>query len=111
MQDGFGKIFVVTDSPNLVNAGVYTLLGLTERALSVEDNGDLFTNVDTANGTDTIQTTMQSEWTYNVGVKGFAYDYANGGQAPSNATLFTGTSWDKVATHAKNLAGVIVQVN
>lgn len=113
-QDGFGRILIMTDSSNLVVAGapnVYNILGLTEGGLTIEDNGDMWSNVLSTNGTDTIQTTIQSEWTYNVGAKGFKYDIANGGTAPANAALFTGTNWDKVAANAKNLAGVLVKVN
>jgi hypothetical protein len=113
-QDGFGRILIMTDSSNLVVAGapnVYHILGLTEGGLTVEDNGDMWSNVVSTNGTDTIQTTIQSEWTYNVGAKGFKYDIANGGTAPANAALFTGTNWDKVAASNKQLAGVLVKVN
>lgn len=94
-QDGFGRILIMTDSSNLVVAGspnVYNILGLTEGGLIVEDNNDMWSNVSSLNGTDTINTTIQSEWTYNVGAKGFKYDMAAGGAAPANAALFTGTN-------------------
>ena len=116
MQDGMGRIFVVTDAPSLVTTvsgppvvSTYHILGLTENAVVVEDNGDFWTNFSTPNGTDTLRTTMQSEWSYNVGVKGFKWDVANGGSAPANSALFLGTNWDKTVTSNKALAGVVVE--
>ena len=58
---------------------------------------------------DTLRTTMQSEWSYNVGVKGFKWDVTNGGSAPVNSALFLGTNWDKTVTSNKALAGVVVE--
>jgi len=111
MQDGFGRRFIVTDSPALVTAGSpdeYHTLGLVEGAAMVEDNGDLFTNIDTENGNENILRTWQAEYTFNMGLKGYTWDEANGGASPTDAELGTGTNWDKIATDIKDTSGVVV---
>ena len=111
MQDGFGKRFIMTDSPALVTAGspdTYHTVGLTAGGAMVEDNGDFFSYVDTSNGTENILRTWQAEYTFNLGLKGYSWDQANGGASPTNAELGTGTNWDQIATDIKDTAGVVV---
>lgn len=108
-QDGFGRVFVVTDSPNLVVSGSptkYHTLGLTAGAIVIEQNGDFTDNIDTQNGDENITRTYQAEWSYNVGIKGFAWDKGNGGASPNDAAIGSATNWDRYATSHKDLAGV-----
>lgn len=116
VEDGFGRTFVMTDAPPLteangVSVGVpaYYMHGLTAGAVVVEENGDFNQHTDTRNGFENIATTIQSEWSYNLSVKGFAWDKANGGKSPSSAALMTGTNWDRIATSHKDLAGVMLR--
>lgn len=112
IEDGFGRPLVVTDSPNLVTAGspdTYAALGLTPGAVLVSQNGDFTDNVETKNGDENIIRTYQAEWSYNVGIQGFAWDKTNGGKSPTNAALGTATNWDRYATSDKDLAGVLVK--
>lgn len=113
IEDGFGRPLVVTDSPNLINTtptpDQYYSLGLTPGAILVSQNGDFTDNVDTKNGDENIIRTYQAEWSYNVGVQGFAWDKTNGGKSPNNAALGTSTNWDRYATSHKDLAGVLVK--
>lgn len=114
VRDPFGKLLVMTDSPNLFEAGtpnVYRILGLVPGAVMVGQNNDFDANEETKNGDENIIRTYQAEWSYNVGVKGFAWDKANGGKSPTDAALFTSTNWDKYATSEKDLAGVVVEVH
>jgi len=117
--DGFGRPIVMTDAPTLVDpdgAGTgpdvasYAMLGLVPGAILIEDNGDYNANVETKNGGENIIRTMQAEWSYNVSVKGFAWDKTNGGKSPTTAALATGSNWDKYATYHKDLAGVVYEV-
>lgn len=111
LEDGFGRILIMTDSPDLITTGTpdtYHTLGLVDGALMVEDNGDLFTNIETTNGDENIIRTMQAEYTFNAKVKGYSWDKANGGASPNDAALALGTNWDKVATSDKNTAGVLL---
>lgn len=112
IEDGFGRPLVVTDSPNLITAGTpdtYAALGLTPGAVLVSQNGDYTDNVETKNGDENIIRTYQAEWSYNVGIQGFAWDKTNGGKSPTNTALGTATNWDRYATSDKDLAGVLVK--
>ncbi len=114
VRDPFGKLLVMTDSPNLFEAGspnVYRILGLVPGAVMIGQNNDFDANEETKNGDENIIRTYQAEWSYNVGVEGFAWDKANGGKSPTDAALFTSTNWDKYATSEKDLAGVVVEVH
>ena len=114
VRDPFGKLLVMTDSPNLFAAGtpnVYHILGLVPGGVLIGQNNDFDANEETKNGDENIIRTYQAEWSYNIGVKGFAWDKANGGKSPTDAALFTSTNWDKYATSHKYLAGVVVKTN
>lgn len=108
--DILGKAVVVTDAPALYEAGTpnkQKVLGLTAGAAVVHDGSDIITNIDTSNGKERIESTFQADYTFGLGLKGYAWDEANGGKSPDDATLSTGTNWDMVATNIKHTAGVI----
>lgn len=111
-QDGFGRVFIITDSPSLIAAGspsVYNTLGLVPGAIQINQQDDFDDNMLTTNGDENLQRTYQAEWSYMLGLKGFAWDKAHGGKAPTNAELATGSNWDKYVTSNKELAGVVVK--
>lgn len=108
--DILGKTVVVTDAPALYATGTPNLqkvLGLVAGAATVTDAGDVITNIDTTNGKERIETTMQVDYTFGLGLKGYTWDEVNGGKSPTDAELATGTNWDKVAADIKHTAGVI----
>lgn len=108
--DILGKAVIVTDAPALSEAGTPDLqkvLGLVESAAIVHDGGDVISNIETSNGNERIETTMQVDYTFGLGLKGYTWDEANGGKSPTDAELATGTNWDEVATSVKHTAGVI----
>jgi len=109
-RDPFGRIFVVSDIPALVIAGTptYATLGLVPGAVYVERSDDFDDNYSTLNGNENITRTYQAEWSYSLGIKGYAWDKTNGGHAPTDAALFTGTNWDKISTSIKDTAGVVL---
>ena len=112
MRDPFGKLLVMTDSQNLVITGTpnkYAVLGLVPGAVIIDQNDDYTANEEAKNGDENIIRTFQAEWSYNVGVRGFAWDKTNGGKSPNDAALLTSTNWDKYATSHKDLAGVVVK--
>jgi hypothetical protein len=119
MQDGLGRPFVVSDSPSLILPGdpeadpvttdTYYTAGLVPGAIVVEQNNDYLDNIETTNGNESINRTFQAQWSFNMAVKGYAWDKTNGGKSPSTAALATGTNWDRFATSTKDLAGVIVK--
>lgn len=108
--DILGKAMIVTDAPALRVAGtpnkVYAL-SLVDSAAMVHDAGDVISNIQTNNGQSRIETTMQIDYTFGLGLKGYTWDEANGGKSPTDAELALGTNWDKVATDIKMTAGVV----
>ena len=108
--DVLGKAVIVTDAPALFEAGTpnkQKVLSLADGAAVVMDGSDLITNIETSNGKERIETTMQADYTFGLGLKGYAWDTANGGKSPTNAELSTGTNWDLVANSIKGSAGVM----
>lgn len=114
IRDPFGKLLVMTDSANLFAAGspnVYRILGLVPGAVYIGQNNDFDAMEEGKTGDENLVRVYQAEWSYNVGVKGFAWDKANGGKSPTDAALFTASNWDRYATDVKDLAGVVVTTN
>lgn len=110
--DILGKAVVVTDAPALYEsvspgADKEKVLSLVEGAATVFDGADVISNIETTNGKLRIETTMQVDYTFGLGLKGYAWDTTNGGKSPTDAELATGSNWDKVATSIKDTAGVI----
>lgn len=112
-QDGFGRPLIVTDSPSLISAGTpdkHFIGGLVRAGIRVDMNGDFVQNVETSNGEENIVRTIQSEWSYNVGIKGYSWDKATGGKSPNDAAIATANNWDRYATSHKDTAGVLLKV-
>lgn len=108
--DMLGRRIVVTDAPALretVTGADVKVLGLVDGAAMVHDAGDIITNVETSNGNERIVTTFQADYSYGLGLKGYAWDTANGGKTPTDAELATGSNWDQIATSIKHTAGVL----
>ncbi len=108
--DILGKAVIVTDAPALRETGSgadVKVLGLVSDAAIVHDAGDLVSNIETTNGKLRIETTMQVDYSFGLGLKGYAWDVINGGKTPTDAEIATGSNWDKVATSIKHTAGVL----
>ena len=108
--DILGKAVVITDAPALTLAGTpnkHRVLGLVANAAIVHNAGDVISNIETVNGNQRIETTMQVDYSFGLRLKGYAWDMVNGGKSPSDAAIATGTNWDKVATDNKQTAGVL----
>lgn len=109
--DILGKAVIVTDAPALYATGTPNLLkvlGLSTGAATIMDGSDVVSNIETSNGKGRIETTMQADYTFGLGLKGYTWDTTNGGKSPTDAELATGTNWDKTATNIKHTAGVIL---
>ena len=113
--DILGRAVIVTDAPALYSAAVtdpaapakQRVLSLADGAAMVMDGSDLITNIETSNGKNRIETTMQADYTFGLALKGYGWDVTNGGKSPSDAELATGSNWDLVANSIKASAGVI----
>ena len=108
--DVLGKAVVITDAPALYEAGTPNkskVLGLVSGAAEVEGASDVVSNIETTNGKLRIETSMQVDYSFTVGLKGYSWDETNGGKSPTDAEIATGTNWDKVAQFDKLTAGVV----
>ena len=103
--DILGKLSIVTDSPALSDGDDQKILCLTPNSITVEPNGDFDANIDTTNGKQRLERTYQSEWSDNIGVKGYAWDTSV--KSPDTAAIGTGANWDK-AWADKNSAGAML---
>lgn len=107
---------IVTDSDALVvttgtgTAAVtkYQTLGLVQNALIVEDSEDSTWASEIVTGLENLVVRLQGETAYNLGVKGFKWDVANGAANPADAAIGTGTNWDAVMASHKDWAGVLI---
>lgn len=108
--DILGKPVIVTDAPALYETGSpnkLKALSLASGAAVVMDGSEVVTNIETSNGNARISSTMQADYDFGVGLKGYTWDTANGGKSPTDAELATGSNWDKTVDSIKHTAGVI----
>lgn len=114
--DILGRLVVVTDAPALytpASAGPpevvakRRVLSLVSGAATVHDTRNLITNIETSNGKERIETTLQIDYDFGVGLRGYTWDIANGGKSPTDAELATGANWEKTATSIKHTAGTL----
>jgi hypothetical protein len=111
--DILGKVGVVTDAPALYSAASGTtaakrrVLSLVAGAATVTDSNDVISNIQTLNGQTRIETTLQMDYTFGLGLKGYTWDEANGGKSPSDEAIATGSNWDVVVSSIKQTAGVL----
>jgi len=112
MTGTLGLPVVVTDSASLVidaTTDNYYTLGLVEGAVDIVESENRRMVSDLVTGLDNLVLRVQGEHAYNVGVKGFKWDTANGGANPTAATIGTGSNWDAVVADKKDKAGVRIQ--
>jgi len=72
-------------------------------------NGAPFVDTQIEQNRENLVVSMQGEHSYNVKVKGFAWDIPNAGVNPDTATISTGSNWDRTATDSKDLAAVALE--
>lgn len=112
--DILNRRIVVTDAPSLRETGTgadVKVLGLVDGAAIVHDAGDIIANVETTNGKHRIETTFQADYSFGLGLKGYAWDTNTGGKTPTDVELATAGNWDKIATSIKHTAGVLALGN
>lgn len=105
-----GRAFVVTDAAALTDANgsaadTYNTLGLVQGAIVVEESEPDSFATEIVTGLENLARRWQSEYAYNVKVKGFKYNTA-GGINPTDGTLGTTSNWVQVAYDDKLTAGV-----
>lgn len=106
---------LVTDSTALIDTGSptgdddYFTLGLVQDGVMIEDSEEETIHTELVTGLENLVVRLQGEFTYSLGLKGFAWDIANGGANPDDTAVALGTNWDSVMDSGKDLAGVVIQ--
>lgn len=112
IRDPFGRLFVVTDSPSLVDTSsgsVYRTLGLVENGIVVNGNNDFDSVLEKRTGHENLQAIYQAEWSFNVGVYGYSWNTeGSSNKSPADTALSSKTNWSKSASFDKDTAGVLV---
>jgi hypothetical protein len=108
---------LVSDSPSLISTfddggtptTAYNCLGLTAGAVVLEDSEESTVFSEYVTGKENLIVRIQGEYAYNIGVKGFTWDVANGGANPDAAAMASGANWDPSMGDLKNRAGVVLR--
>jgi hypothetical protein len=110
----FNRPFLATDAASLwidATTDTYQVLGLVPGAIRLTADTQLSqVIVQEVTGGENLKLRIQGERDWLVAVKGYTYDYANGGANPSDAALATATNWDLVASSHKLGAGILINV-
>lgn len=107
-----GLPFFVTDATTLIKTGTpddYITLGLVENAIVVTLSESQRMVGDQVTGLENLVFRVQGEGAYNVEIKGYKWDTANGGANPTDNTLGTASNWDAVVASHKDGAGVYIR--
>lgn len=103
---------IVTDSASLIqnlnspDVNNYMTLGLTAEAVQVENSEEQEVLLQDVSGLENLVIRIQGEYAYNLSLKGFTWDVANGASNPTNSAVGTGTNWDTAFQSVKDRAGV-----
>lgn len=112
MSDPLGNRFIISDLSNLKDNTVYSTLGLTGSAVTVEGPNDYDTISNGVTGNENLRRVMQSEWTYNLTVKGYSWIGDSGHvTSPDDTALGSSANWSNKRTSIKDLPGVILKTN
>ena len=107
-----GRPVLMTDSPalhaNTSPTDPVRILGLRKNAIRLEDAEIQDMVIQDVTGGGQLGVTVQGEFSYNVGLKGFRWDMTSGGANPTDTAVGTVANWDQAATSHKSLAGVLM---
>lgn len=109
--DPMGRPMIITDNPALYDAstGTYLTGMLSTNAISIEDSGDFRQNVQTSNGKNNIQDTIQSQWSMSIGLRGYGWKGALNKSTPTKGDLLLSTNWELTASQLNDTAGVLLK--
>lgn len=106
---------LVTDSPALAVASGspavtdYYTLGLTDGAVTLDDSEEETIVTEIITGKENLLVRFQGEYAYNISMKGFSWDVANGGKNPSDTAIGTAGNWDPQFASFKDWAGIVIK--
>lgn len=112
-----GKPVIITDDASLVitngvttGEDAYITLGLVAGGVMVNESEELRVAQYFLDRTQ-ITRRFHGEHAFNVEVKGAAWDTANGGTNPTDATVAISTNWDAVVADKRDKAGVYIKTS
>ena len=82
---------------------------MTRRLGFFEESEQAYVMNELLSGKESLVVRTQGEFAFNCGLKGCAWDVANGGVNPDATALGTSTNWDTVMDDIKDLPGVSIQ--
>lgn len=110
-----GRPVIVADVPALemVDAGGvginhYNIVALTNNAITVDESEDRRIVSDVITGLENLVLRYQGEYAFSLGMKGYAWNLATGGNNPTSAALATAGNWTKIVTDNKSTGGVVL---
>jgi len=112
----YNRPVVIIDSTDLISEAdsngdyTYKVLGLVQYAAIVGAEPDETFAAQLALGGEQITILTQGEFSYTIGLKGFAWDISHGGANPLDAALATASNWDQAAASVKDLPGFLINV-
>ena len=104
----------VSDAPAFATSGTpgeYHILGLVPNAAVLTVSEAPYMATDETILKENILYAFQGEYAFNLELKGYKWDVANGGANPSDVALATGSNWDKVVANDKDTAGIVIDVD
>ena len=104
----------VSDAPAFATSGTpgeYHILGLVPNAAVLTVSEAPYMATDETILKENILYAFQGEYAFNLELKGYQWDTANGGTNPAAAALATGSNWDKVVANDKDTAGIVIDVD
>ena len=104
----------VSDAPAFATSGTpgeYHILGLVPNAAVLTVSEAPYMATDETILKENILYAFQGEYAFNMELKGYQWDTANGGTNPDDSALATGTNWDKVVANDKDTAGIVIDVD
>jgi hypothetical protein len=104
----------VSDAPAFATSGTpgeYHILGLVPNAAVLTVSEAPYMATDETILKENILYAFQGEYAFNLELKGYKWDVANGGANPSAVAIATGSNWDKVVANDKDTAGIVIDVD
>jgi len=107
----FGRPVIVTDNAALIDTvpatDEYKVLALVAGAAEVTESEEREIVGEMVTGLEQLVFRLQGEYSFNLGMRGYKWDMANGGANPLDAALGTASNWDFVMDDVKSGPGVI----
>tara|TARA_R110000782_G_scaffold270483_1_gene371894 strand:- start:73774 stop:74736 length:963 start_codon:yes stop_codon:yes gene_type:complete len=111
MSFSLGKPVIVSNIPSLTyNDGTNDLnriLALTPSAINMNERSGRLTSMQEVTDQENLAMRIAIEGSVKCGIKGYAWDKANGGTTPSDAAIATGTNWDLITSNELSAAALV----